>query len=62
MQVGAYALKGTADVLLRQLEAADRRDTTAEVTAKRYGCFLALFLVLAVVSLRFPPAFRPPSS
>jgi hypothetical protein len=53
MRVDAYRLKGTADVLLRQLEAADRSDHEAERKAKRFGRMGALFLVLGVISLPF---------
>ena len=58
MQVGSYTLQGTADVLLRQLEAAERRDNEAEVKAKRYGCTTAFCLVfgivLSVIGIGFP--------
>ncbi len=58
MQVGAYTFKGTADVLVRQLEAAERRDNEAEVKAKRYGCttaFCFVFgIVLSFVAIGFP--------
>jgi hypothetical protein len=51
MRVDAYRLKGTADVLLRQLEAADRSDNEAEKRATRFGCSGALGLVLGAVSI-----------
>jgi hypothetical protein len=53
MRADAYKLKGTADILLRQLEAADRSDHEAERKAKRFGCMGALLLVLGVISLPF---------
>lgn len=59
MQVGAHELKGTADVLLRQLEAAERRDNEAEKKAHRYGCLMAACILFGVVgvpaSIAFPP-------
>jgi hypothetical protein len=59
MQVGAHELKGTADVLLRQLEAAERRDDVAEKQAKRYGCLMAACIVFGVISLPVSAAFPP---
>lgn len=59
MKVDAYALKGTADVLLRQLEAADRSDTEAETRARRFGCAGAALLVSGIVCLPVSAAFPP---
>lgn len=59
MRVDAYSLKGTADVLLRQLEAADRSDADAEKRARKFGCTGALLLVLGLIGLPVSAAFPP---